>query len=292
MRIYHWNNEKLSGFNLAVCVMAFLLIAVPGSALLAGHAFASDGGEHGDKGNATNASTDHRGSENETSDNANSTSATENSDNRNQTNESDSNSQSNQTATNSTSSENRPGKHGLQDTNPIGHERAMLVRNVHSIKNETFADWYHANMTFSLSADGKALVMSNHSRIDAQNASLSVSMSVWKTWKSLVWMKVDNGTIKIGNNVTEIHGGHAYFLKNHSRLVLTGFVRDNTANTTSSGEYDNLHGALRIHAFSSSGRDIPMHGSSEPVHLTMMGMDSTPSWKWFLAMKGELSLSS
>ena len=109
-------------------------------------------------------------------------------------------------------------------------------------------------------------------------------------------MHVKTGTIKVGSFSEQITGGQAFYMHNHSRLILTGYSLDNAnvanQNSTIHNDYEHTSSVLRIHGFSAPGADMSTHRSAGQLHMSLMGMDGNQFSKWFLAMKGDLTLSS
>ena len=140
---------------------------------------------------------------------------------------------------------------------------------------------FQANMNYTLSASGNATAISNQTSTD--NATLSLKMSTWKSTRSLVAMDITGGSLEVGNNITTISSGHAYYLINHPRLIVFGYVVDKNNNTTDVK-------LLKVFSFSMNDTALPTSASDSPLAIHILGPESKLSSEWFVSMDGQVKL--
>src|ERR1051326_3606008 len=92
-------------------------------------------------------------------------------------------------------------------------ESSEQRHNEHISSHAPITGPFQANMNYTLQASGNATTISNQTSTD--NATLNLNMSTWKSTRSLVAMDITGGSLKVGNNITTISSGHAYYLINH-----------------------------------------------------------------------------
>ena len=308
-------------------IVAGILLIVPASVSIGGNSRAlADGYGHdynGTNGHGTGNSTntgaddDHGNSTNSSEDHGNSTGARSGDDHgnstgigsddrENSTNDhpnnatSDNGRDNNQTG--SSSSDEGHHHHGEDHDSVEGHghsayereqnyvnETAESRHHEHLSFNETFSGPYTSNSNYTVTATGNATAISNESMIE--NASLTLHLSVWKSTHSVVSMDIMNGTIKIGNNQTQIYSGHAYYLLHHPRLLIYGFIVDKgigSAGNSSSSE----HSVRLLKLFmSADGGSLPVSSSDPPLQVTVLDPESKVASEWFLDMSGQVQRS-
>jgi hypothetical protein len=160
-------------------------------------------------------------------------------------------------------------------------ESAEQRHNEHISSHAPITGPFLANMNYTLTASGNATTISNQTSTD--NATLNLNMSTWKSTSSLVAMDITGGSLKVGNNITTINSGHAYYLINHPRLIVFGYVVDKNNNTTDVK-------LLKIFSFSMNGTALPTSTSDSPLAIHIMGPESKLSSEWFVTMDGQVKL--
>ena len=181
---------------------------------------------------------------------------------------------------NATSNEN----HSMADQKREQYvsESADQRHNEHISSHAPITGPFQANMNYTLTASGNATTISNQTSTD--NATLSLNMSTWKSTRSLVAMDITGGSLKVGNYITTINSGHAYYLINHPRLIVFGYVVDNNGNTTDVK-------LLKVFSFSMNGTALPTSTSDSPLTIHILGPESKLSSEWFVNMDGQVKLA-
>ena len=161
-------------------------------------------------------------------------------------------------------------------------ESAEQRHNEHISSRAPITGPFQANMNYTLQASGNATTISNQTSTD--NATLNLNMSTWKSTRSLVAMDITGGSLKVGNNITTISSGHAYYLINHPRLIVFGYVVDKNNNTTDVK-------LLKVFSFSMNGTALPTSTSDSPLAIHILGPESKLSSEWFVSMDGRIKLA-
>jgi hypothetical protein len=103
-------------------------------------------------------------------------------------------------------------------------------------------------------------------------------------------MDIINGTIKIGDNQTQIYSGHAYYVENKPRLIVYGFIVDNGMGAP--GKSSNSDHSIRLmKLFMSGNGTLPTNSSDPALQVTVLNPESKLVSEWSLDMGGQVHRS-
>ncbi len=147
----------------------------------------------------------------------------------------------------------------------------------HLARNAPIVGPYTANLNYTLTASGIATSISDTSM--SKDVTVSLNLAVWKSIKGLVSMDVMGGTIKIGNNESDISSGNAiYLIHAHNLLIFAHTSEDNGK-------------IIKLKATAPEDLVLPAEKSDHALELDVHSPQSKIASEWFLKMQGEIILS-
>ena len=158
----------------------------------------------------------------------------------------------------------------------------------HISMNEPTTGAFTANLNYTLTASGNATAISDSS--NTKNASITLNLSIWKSTTSVVSMDIINGTLKVGDNSTQIFSGHAYYLANKPRMIIYGFIVDNGMGTPGNSSSSEQSVKL-LKLFMSGDGTLPAASSDPALKVSVMSPQSKVASEWFLDMGGQVQRS-